>query len=258
MKQFLFVALSTVALAQSVAAIDTPLFEQKFNDQGNVEFVNGAQLGVAGSGVSGKEADMAYTAPPANVGDELQPAGVVADPQLPGELEEVTVTAWYKIANPPVDATSLLNVGGIYLLWQGEQSGNWNMRLEMSLENRMRAWFNPHKAGSILGWNTEGQWIFYAMTWKRVGGEVVVYQGTAQDNIAEQRRWEGSEAVNAFNNALYPGVPAVIGNSYDAKTKKSGKRAFAGDIDNVRIFGSALSSEDIDKVRMADAANDPL
>lgn len=242
----------------NVPAADVPLFEQRFNDQGNVEFVNGSALGAAGSGVSGKPDDLAYTAPAAKADDEMQPAGLVSGQQLPGELEQVTVTSWYKISNPPVDATSLVNIGGLYLLWQQEGLGCWNMRLEMPIEKKMRAWFNPNKAGSLLGWNTEGQWIFYAFTWNRSSGEAVVYQGTPQDTATEQRRWQGSEAVQAINNTLYYGVPAVIGNSFDTKTKRQGKRAFAGDIDNVRIFGSALSAEEIDRVRAADAANTSL
>lgn len=241
-----------------VLALDAPIFQERFNEQGNVEFVNGAQLGAAGSGVSGKQDDTAYTAPTVDASAKMQPAGVVASPQLPASLDEVTVTLWYKVARTPVDATTLLNAGGIYLLWQGDQQGAWNMRLEMPIEKKMRAWFNPGKARSITAWNAEGQWIFYALTWKRSSGEAVVYQGTSSDGAAEQRRWQSSEAVSALENALYSGAPAIIGNSYDAKSMKPGMRAFAGDLDNIRIFGTALSAEDIEKVRAADASNSQL
>ncbi len=245
-------------VSNHATAFDAPVFEQKFNEQGNVEFVNGAQLGAAGSGVSGKQDDKAYSAPAVEASDAMQPAGVVASPQLPASLDEVTVALWYKTAKPPVDATTLLNAGGVYLLWQGDQRGAWNMRLEMPVEKKLRAWFNPGKPGSITGWTAEGQWIFYALTWKRSSGEVVVYQGTAGDSVAEQRRWQSSEAVLSLDNTLYPGVPGVIGNSYDAKTKKPGVRAFAGDIDNVRIYGSALEADDIEKIRSTDVANSSL
>lgn len=241
-----------------VLALDAPIFQERFNEQGNVEFVNGSQLGAAGSGVSGKQDDMAYTAPAVDSSAKMQPAGVVASPQLPASLDEVTVTLWYKVARTPVDATTLLNAGGIYLLWQGDQQGSWNMRLEMPIEKKMRAWFNPGKARSITAWNAEGQWIFYALTWKRSSGEAVVYQGTSSDSAAEQRRWQNSEAVLSLDNALYAGMPGIIGNSFDAKTKLPGMRAFAGDIDNIRIFGTALSAEDMEKVRAADASNSQL
>lgn len=244
-----------LAATHAAVAREAPVFEQRFNGPSDVELVNGAALGGPGSGVSGQPDDLAYQAPVASAEDVQQPAGIVPMGAIPDALEEVTVTVWYRLDARPTDATTLLNVGGVYLLWQGADQGAWNMRLQIDLANHLRAWFNPNKPASILPWNAEAEWIFYALTWKQSSGEVVVYQGTAQEPAAEQRRWATSEATLPLNNALYQGAPGILGNSLDTRTKRPGQRAFAGRLDNVRIFARALAADEIDKLRTADAVN---
>jgi hypothetical protein len=259
MKSFQLSLVFTVFIGlNSGMAVDTPIIEQRFNDHGNMELVNGAQLGKPGSGVSGQQDDRAYAATGFDLGDALQPAAVLEDMTPSDDLEEITVTVWYKIGAPPVNATSLVNLRGVYLLWQGEATGGWTMRLDMSDKEDMRSWFNPNKPASILAWNAEDQWIFYAFTWDRSAGEATVYQGTPQDAVVEQRRWATSEVFSPSNNTLYLRAPVAIGNNVNRRSKKPGMRAFDGHIDNVRVFGRALSVEDLEQVRAADATNRPL
>lgn len=198
---------------------------------------------------------MAYVAPDFNPDDQMQPAGILLDSSVPQEMEQITVMLWYKISQPLRDATTLFNGAGCYLLWQSEPANGWNMRLEMPIETKMRAWFNPRGSAVPVPWTAAGEWIFYAFTWEKTGGAAVVYQGASQVEAREVKRFESAEA-REFLGHLQSNV--VIGNSYDNRTRKPGTRAFGGAIDNVRVFGAALKADDIEKVRAADVSNTPL
>lgn len=96
MKKLLFVSALTLCSARLPAAT-TPLFQERFNDSGNIEYVNGAAQGADNSGVSGKPNDKSYFAH-VEVVDPTQPqpgALLNSSPQA-GDLQKFTVTLWYK------------------------------------------------------------------------------------------------------------------------------------------------------------------
>lgn len=220
-----------------------PVFQERFNEVPSaIEFLNGAVQGEAGSGVSGKPEDRAYVAASEpGVENPPPPAGVIHD--APGtELENYTVTVWYKADRELRDPDTLFHFGGLYLLWDKR----------MGFTMRLQKWVGTGFNGPLLKWDTPNEWIFYAFTWNAESQIATIYQGTSTEPIGLPSERSVPEVTG--KNGI--GGNCIIGN--DWKGKGPHTRPFNGTIDNMRVFNTALSEESIEAVRAADVENKPV
>ena len=101
------------ALSMSPWAFGQAIYEQRFNDRDQIEFKEGADLGPDGSGVSANLGDKAYSANTASSQRAMAIAPPVSESR---ELEEITVTAWYKPRTELMGSNTLFNAFGTHLI----------------------------------------------------------------------------------------------------------------------------------------------
>jgi hypothetical protein len=226
------------------------LYEQRFNDDSEIQFLKGAETGPAGSGVSGKADDKAYTADTASA-----PNAVAVIPPLrnSSEADELTVTAWYKPRAEIGGATNLFNAFGTSLMWDSKSQG-WVWRIETAIEeatpNSSPYWFGSGKSPQS-DWGLTDDWTFIALVWKRDGSWVGFYQGDKNSPASLSREITRAGEVQPLKidgNASF-----TIGND-----KNKPERVFNGEIDNLRFFTKALDEASLEKIRQADLKNEAI
>lgn len=247
-KQMLFVSLLLVGFLPGHAA-PVPIFEERFNDSGQIELMNGAKLD---SGLSGKPQDKAYSAQPETL-DPAQPqpgAAALNVSDLSGDLSQFTVTLWYKCNREVKDPDSLIHLGGFYLLW--DRARGLTMRLGLPPGGTGSSnWFSAGTKGPVIPPNTVDEWIFYAITWDYDAKSCIVYQGSTTAAVEAASEKHGFEVTGPVKG----GTTNMIGNSLDGRTKSAGGRPFSGQIDNIRIYDKVLDQSSIESIRVADLAN---
>jgi len=247
-KPVLFFTVLVAACLPGRAAA-TPIFEERFNETGTVELVNGAELG---PGLSNKPEDKAYSAR-AEAPDpaQPQPGAVVHDPAgLSGDLSQFTMTLWYKCNREIQDPDSLIHLGGFYLLW--DKARGLTMRLGLpSGSGSFSNWFSAGIKGPVTPANAVDEWIFYAITWDYDAKACIIYQGTATAPVAVAGERHGFEVGGPVRG----GLTKLIGNNMDGRTKSAGGRPFSGQIDNIRIYDKVLDQNAIEAIRSADTEN---
>ena len=239
-------AASMLAFIFSTPAFAQAISETRFNDTTGIELKGGAILGAGGTGVSGQASDKAYSA---DTSSAHKASATLTDniPAISG-CEEMTVTAWYKPRADQTGPVELFNAFGTLLIWETEKH-EWTWRVDTKPTDpatRMY-WFFSGKP-PLKSWMTPGKWTFIAMVWKRSDGSGAIYQGDNSTPLALSRTMQRKDQVEAL--AETGNLKRMIGND-PAKQE----RAFNGDIDNVRFFAKALSQDDLEKIRAADAAN---
>jgi len=240
-----------LALCGMLTAVSAEtLYEQRFNDDSEIQFLKGAETGPAGSGVSGKADDKAYTADTASA-----PNAVAVIPPLrnSSEADELTVTAWYKPRAEIGGATNLFNAFGTSLMWDSKSQG-WVWRIETAIEeatpNSSPYWFGSGKSPQS-DWGLTDDWTFIALVWKRDGSWVGFYQGDKNSPASLSREITRAGEVQPLKidgNASF-----TIGND-----KNKPERVFNGEIDNLRFFTKALDEASLEKIRQADLKNEAI
>jgi hypothetical protein len=227
----------------------TPIFQERFNDSGTVEYLNGAE---AGPGLTTQPGDKAYAAR-VETPDPTQPQpGATVDDvsALNGDLSQFTVTLWYKANREIQDPDSLIHIGGFYLLWDRVRGLTMRLGLPLGGED-FSNWFSPSIKGPVLPFNAVDEWIFYAITWNYDTRSCIIYQGTASApaEIASEKH------SFAVTGRVLGSTASIIGNHVDGHGNVIGHRAFSGQIDNIRIYDTVLDLDAIDVIRKADLAN---
>lgn len=230
-------------------AATTPIFEERFNEAGTLEYLNGAEQG---PGLSGKPEDKAYsTRVETPDPTQPQPGALVADSsQLTGDLSQFTVTLWYKLDREIQDPDSLLHLGGFYLLW--DKVRGLTMRLGLPPGGAdFSNWFNAGVKGPILSSNAVDEWIFYAITWDYDTKSCVIYQGSATAPCEVFGQKDHFEVTGPVKGS----TTNAIGNHYTDKGNTVGNRPFSGQIDDIRVYDKVLDQTAIEAIRTADLAN---
>ena len=229
-------------------AFGQQIFEQRFNEAVDIEFKGGGDLGPNGSGVSGKPEDKAYSADAASSPNAM---AVVSSASTEDDLNELTITAWYRPQVELPGATTLFNAFGTLLNWDDtKKEWVWRVGAKPVDAKTSSYWFFSGR-GKLGAWTNPGDWAFIALVWQREGSRATFYQGgnTSDTVLArEMTRKEEVEPLSFGSPTRY-----TIGN--DA-TKTD--RMFNGEIDNVRVFRKALDLEAVEKIRQADANNAPV
>lgn len=244
--------LAGAALAHA-AAPKAPLYEESFNIvTSRIEYVDGGGLGGPGTGVSGKTADRAYMAQPKTSENVPRgPAGVARAPIAPNALSAFTCTFWYYLDEQGPDLQVPLSTAGILFLLTDK---GFEVRIENQLEQPRAYVFSPGIKGPLAGWRDTGRWIFAAFSWDQATNTLVVHQGTPTDAVTYMRDMaRPAPAKPSLPRTDLARDPEVIANTY-----RGHERPLAGRMDNLRFYERVLDRAELEAIRRADVANEPV
>lgn len=243
------------ALTTATTALAVPLFNEPFNaPSGRVSLKNGAKLAGAGSGVSGRSSDRAYTAKVSNASQPKDgPEAIVTRPIAVQGLNQITVTFWYKPSGPQVKDVTLLDTASLVVM--GDIPGEWTIRVGAKVKDKKQMyWFHSGKKVPYGAWIQPNQWVFVTVVWDRAGNQVSSFQGTKSRPVKLARRDKRPDRDKPLGGlvqrAKIAQKPATIGNTSGGKY-----RPFNGSIDNVHIYSKALNLGALEKIRQADLKN---
>lgn len=241
--KFLTPPLLSLLLVSSLAvAASPPELSFDFNNSQSVQVSSGAtqvegqilgeaKPGGSGSGVTGQPEDRAF--------DNSAAASITSDGifllpdvhEVRGR-EQLTVTLWYRVNGGKVsgEGERLADYGENWLFFADAPG-----RLSVQVPTGGTGQSSPD--GS---YQTEG-WVFAAFTFDAATSTVTYYRGGVQNDAKEAgRRWSFTEPMPD-----HP-TPLQFGNN-SART-----RAFAGFLDNIKVFATALNPEEIEAIRQSD------
>lgn len=252
------IPIALLALASTIAtpAADlakTPLYEELFNvAHSRLELKSGAALGIPGTGVSGKPADRSYIGAPKtteNVPDG--PVCLALTPIAPNSMEAFTFTFWYYLDEQTPDLQVLFTTAGTMLLLTDK---GFELRIENSPVQPRQYVFNPGLRGPLSGWRETQKWIFASLSWSRHDNTCAIHQGTLHEPVAFMRTMTRPVPANATLPRLdLSRNPETIGNTY-----RLYDRPLAGRLDNFRVFDRVLNTKELELIRRADLANEPI
>lgn len=250
MQKLLFVAALAFTGTSSLPSATVPIFEERFNDPGSLEYVHGAERGPGLTDQSGDQAYQAHVETPDPT--QPQPGAQVEDTaQLTGDLSQFTVTLWYKPDREIQDPDSLLHLGGFYLLW--DKARGLTMRLNVPPGGAdFSNWFSAGIKGPVLASNAVDQWIFYAITWNFDTRACLIYQATTGAPV----ELFGQKHDFDITGPVKGSSTNVIGNHLAPRGNVVGDRPFSGRIDNIRVYDKALDQNAIEAIRTADLAGE--
>jgi hypothetical protein len=116
---------------------------------------------------------------------------------------------------------------------------------------------------SDYSFDTRGEWVFFAVS--VAGGrevEISFYRGTKTEPVKRVSVTRSSREAERWRGLGGQGNIALGNVSGKGGSQKRFNRPFPGRLDNIRLFGSgqgaagALSREDLEKIRKADARNE--
>ncbi|RRJ96381.1 LamG domain-containing protein [Opitutaceae bacterium TAV4] len=255
---FLWVVFAIFAMPSdgiSAVTIPAPLLDYSFNaTTNNAGSLSNADLTISGgggnakigadkSGVSGLAGDYAFvtanTSHGSNGGTGVAQS-TTAD--LP-ELSSFTITGWFKTSTAINNGGYLFASGSIILRTNSVDISTGCLNLSVEGKNSGRTNLT---APNLYAKTNE--WVFFAVTFN--GAQASFYQGDTVTGVSTRSN------LTLANGSFNPAAGLLIGNN--GKTVFSDVRAFAGSLDNIRFFGSALSIEQLEKIRTADTLNQSL
>jgi hypothetical protein len=271
------------------AHAQTPIVEYRFNETGMDAVDSGTALvnlpmhqwdgttwnpadnhSAASTGVSGAATDRAYhdpsimldpgqTAGSANSHYFGGYAGNLMVEQVQG-LAAITVQGWFK---PPagkklgeVDGSYGALVGG---LGNSTNDSGWVIRTLTTAEAGTLEFRYGEEAFSLdhrsvlstAGIYSEiDQWVFFAATLDAVTGNVQFFKGTT--TAAVTAAGTGNQGSLDMNIIKVSNRPFFIGNQQSEGLQWARGRAFNGDLDNIRVFGSVLTEAQLEAIRAND------
>ena len=230
-----------------------PIYEENFNTvTSRIEYVDGGGLGGPGTGVSGKTSDRAYMArlkTTENVSGG--PAGMARAPIAPNPLTAFTCTFWYYLDEQGPDLQVPLSTAGVLFLMTEK---GFEVRIENQTEQPRSYVFAPGIRGPLAGWRDPNRWIFAAFSWNQATNTLVVHQGTPTEAVTYMR--DMTRPVPAKPSLPRTDLgrdPEVIANTFH-----SHERPLAGRMDNLRFYERVLDRAELESIRRADIANEPV
>jgi hypothetical protein len=204
----------------------------------NAKGANLVTLPGTGVGGNGSALDLTCNLPGmANAGAANQHIASV------GELKALTVTGWMKVMVPFIKETTIIRHFAYNEKAPQLGDGLWIATSGMDqLSLRLgRDAASGKITASHPGFATVGQWVFFAVTW---------------DNTEGAAQWfYGDEATPAIP-LLSPAKNILVGKTLKCPKSLAIGRAssasvgFGGYIDDIRIFNTALSPDEIEKIRL--------
>jgi Concanavalin A-like lectin/glucanases superfamily/PEP-CTERM motif len=171
-------------------------------------------------------------------------------------LSAFTVTMWVNLAtaslnnyrileispgSPPTtgsaDGTKLffgLNAGGGLQLYVNNVNGN-TTGTDIATAN---TWNN----GGTLGAIAANSWYFVAVTYDTIGGSSLLYSGDLSDSAT---------LAYTYNNLAGGALDLSSATSIALSDRFSGGRNFPGALDDVNLYGGALTQSQIDTIRLS-------
>lgn len=245
--------IALAALSVELWGGGAPIYQETFDSpHARLSLLNGAKLGLPGSGVSGKRTDLAYIGVPSDSGQlKNGPAAVVKEALAPYSLSAFSCSFWYLLdENGPELQVPLSTAGVMFLLG----AKGFEVRIEHSVEAPKQYVFTPGGRGPHVEWTEKGRWIYAVFTWEQATNTMTFHQGTSDGAVLYMRDMTRDVPANATlprqNLARYP---ETIGNSpfgFD--------RPLAGRIDNVRFFDRVITPAEMERMRQADVAGQPV
>jgi hypothetical protein len=195
------------------------------------EVSGSAKIGGDGSGVSGKPGDRAYDN---SVATGTASDGIFKLDDAPGArgLGQMTVALWYrhKDGKLPGEGARLADFGGNWLFFSDAPA-----RLAARVPTS-----GPGQSAPNGSYPNEG-WVFAAFSYDEPSGTVRYFRGTPEEPVVEVVARE-SFTERMKSNA----TPLHFGNNHDLN------RAFAGWLDAIKVFDTALDAAQLEKIRQTD------
>lgn len=267
-----------------------PIVEYNFNEGGSrtnsngklyntllLRRWNGTNWNVAdnhspdGNGVSGMSGDHAYYDPSVTLAAGQTPgssnshfyggyAGGVALSQV-NEVSQLTVQGWMKMpAGKPLgtDGTASAIMGN---LGSSSNDGGWVVRgqrtstagtLEFRVGELQSTLDHVTITSSPAAYSETDQWVFFAVTLDATTGKVQFFKGTSESTLIPA----GGSTVGPLvgNKITLSDRNFYIGNSGSESLEWFQGRAFAGLLDNLRVFDRTLNMAELEAYRLADVS----
>lgn len=195
------------------------------------EVAGTAKIGADNSGASGKPGDRAY--------DNSAAAGIESDgifklPDVPAVrgLGQMTVALWYRYKDGklPGEGERLADFGGNWIFFSDAPA-----RLAAQVPTGGLGQSAPD------GSYPNGGWVFAAFSFDEASGTVRYFRGTPEEPVVEV------VARKSFTEPMKSDATRLqFGNNYDLN------RAFAGWLDAIKVFDTALDDAQLEKIRQAD------
>jgi len=235
---------TTVAAPKTPAAKPAYLiYETGFNDTTGLEFKSGATLGSAGSGVSGKSVDRAYSADTSTASNA---AALITAINPPVKADELTVTAWVKPRTADQkDVAALFSAFGSGLYFDAKSKGwLWRVASRVPSDPKAQTWYDSGKSLQLQ----PGQWHYVAMVWKRAENSGSFYHAGTNGSVLLVNTVKRPQTVDPITE---PSAKRILGNDPNKP-----ERCFNGEIDNFRVYTKALDPTALEKIRQADLKNE--
>jgi hypothetical protein len=219
------------------------VYETGLNDTTGLEFKSGATLGSAGSGVSGKPVDRAYSADTSTASNA---AALITAINPPVKADELTVTAWVKPRTADQkDVATLFSGFGSGLYYDAKSKGwLWRVASRVPTDPKAQTWYDSGKSLQLQ----PGQWHYVAMVWKRADNSASFFHGGTNGSVLLVNTVKRPQTVDS---ATEPSAKRILGNDPNKP-----ERCFNGEIDNFRVYTKALDPDALEKIRQTDLKNE--
>ncbi len=254
-------AIFTMLRIPSEAAL---LVEYRFNDDSTTQSSGGtladsaitiqgasAAIGGAGSGVSGQAGDLAFNNSAATAMGSQSTSnyrGVASDTTTDfSALGALTISGWFKADEVIGDGAVIFRTNQFSLraFDASAPSTTGVIQLNVSGSNA------PRSATTSSLFSSVNTWVYFAVTWD--GTTIRYFQGLV-DQAATQLGSSGAFSPTMSDPQAGLQIGNVAGSSITTSTTA---RIFDGYLDNIRVFDSALTQNELRDLQAADLANVP-
>lgn len=205
-------------------------------------------IGADGSGVSGLSGDRAFdnSASDAMGGNGTTGFSGVATNSTTsiGSLGSLTITGWFK-ADQILGGTAYLLNTEEFSIRAGTDNTTGTLQLKVGGSNAARS----TSVSSNTYYDEVDTWVFFAVTWD--GSDVRYFDATTSVDVG----LVGNSSAFSPTMGTVSTAGLNIGNVSGSVPNPSAARVFDGAMDNVRVFDSALSLSELQRIRSADLSN---
>ncbi len=203
-----------------------------YNSDGNRADLHGS----AGSGVSGTTEDLSFdNSASSGMGSSSNTGGYASGTVTLGTLTAFTISGWFKTDGVIIGNDSILVEGGGIKLKGFTTAGG---RLSLAV--------NGTSIISLASYTAISEWVYFAVTYDSTlsTNNVSLYVGDASDSSS--LTLVQTTTLNAGTVTISASTFLIGGHYYLSP--------FDGDLDNIRLYDSALSAPQLEAVREADIA----
>ena len=259
MTRFIIVSLAVLALTFWMVGVATatPLVHYTFDEasSGATNAVNQGSLGSAGDGIFAGNATRTASTPggystgamdtPGNAGDYMATAG---DLDGVDGLSTMTITGWVNFGSiGPYDRLAEKRGPAPPGAWDQGWAFLAPSGTSLEIDSVSGAAYGQGDSDAI---SAAGTWLFVGMTWDHTAAELKYYTGTeagAVSQLGTTIDMTGWPVPGNHTNKMY------IGTGYDGVTDRNPDML----LDDFRIYGSVLSSSDLETVRQSNLVPEP-